>query len=129
MTEDEPLSTKVANVLFKGAKINPAFAWPASAITLKVFRLIWGGLWVGGNISLYRDKLVFCPNAQNFNVHKAGTIGIIEIPIATVTAVKLKRGAVAGIVQITHGRNLFVFRCYGSDAFARDVLDAAGLSD
>lgn len=118
---DELIDKKVVNALIKEADINPVFNRPGLGITIFVFRLAYGGLWVGGDVFLYRDRLQFCPNAMNLNVHRAGSIGTVVVPISNLTTVATKFGMVTGIVKVSSGTEHLVFRCYGAKAFAQKI--------
>jgi hypothetical protein len=118
---DELIDKKVVNALIKEADINPAFNRPGLGITIHLFRFLYGGLWVGGDVFLYRDRLLFCPNAMNLNVHKAGSIGTVVVPISSLTTVAAKFGMVTGIVEVISGTERLVFRCYGAKGFAQKI--------
>ena len=126
---DELIAQKCANALIKDVTLNPTLNWLANyqtlgllAVTIGLIRRMYGGLWVGGNILLYPDRLVFQPNLINRKA--AASDGTIEIPLTSVSVVETKFGILSGIVEVRHGHDSFKFRCFGSKAFARTVSDA-----
>jgi hypothetical protein len=118
----ELIEKKLANALFERAEVTPGSG--AFKLSIALVRRAYGGLWVGGNIFLYRDKLRFAPNALNRSLHKEGSVGAIEITLSAVTGVERRFGILSGIIRVTYGDKLFIFRCFGAKGFAQAILAA-----
>lgn len=126
---DGLIAQKTANVLVADAEMNPQLARLTNYLTLGLFgtllgrmRRAYGGLWVGGDLFLYRDRLLFKPNAANQAVHSSHMEQ--NVPLSTVTAVVNRFGLVTGIVEVEFRGNCLMFRCFGSKAFAQTIRDA-----
>jgi hypothetical protein len=125
------IEKKVASVLVKDAvPMNPDVRWVANYETLglftpmmKFFRWLSGGDWVGGNIFLYRDRLLFRPNSLNQAVLDHAPE--INVPLATITEITTTFGLIAGIVIVKHdGGKICTVRCYGAEKFAKRLRGA-----
>lgn len=94
----------------------------ASGVMFDRYRRAFGGLWVGGDLDLFEDRLRFSPNALNAAVQ----IGDMsrEIMLLAVTNVAWRFGLVTGIVDVTHNGGCFTFRCYGSKALTATIQAA-----
>lgn len=90
-----------------------------SNIMFDQYRKKFGGLWVGGNLDLFQDRLCFSPNALNAAIQ----IGHLSraIMLSTVTNVSWRFGVVTGIIDVTHSGGCFTFRCYGSKVLAATI--------
>ena len=82
---------------------------------LKGFKKLFGGLWVGGTVSLTSSNLSFVPNAINMASHK-GDYSLC-IPLVDITDLTHQIGFVTGIIRITTKRGVMKMRCYGAKKF------------
>jgi len=82
-----------------------------------------GGLWVGGTVTLTRDRLVFGPNALNAAAHEGDTAQ--SVPLAQVAEVVDRLGWFTRIVDVrTADGDALTFRCFGAPAFAEKIRRA-----
>jgi hypothetical protein len=89
---------------------NPALDWLRSKMR---------GLWVGGDLYIFEDRLKFEPNALNRAAH-AGDVSV-EIRLSDVSAVRWRPGVLTSIVDVQHHTSTTSFRCFGSKALAADI--------
>ncbi|MFF2387899.1 hypothetical protein [Agromyces sp. NPDC058104] len=114
----ELLVSKVANALIEDVKVNvrtPVLGW---------FRSAWGGLWVGGRVTLTTEAVSFAANGLN-RIAQSGTLDV-TIPLAEITGVEVLPGFITRIVAITTPDVTLKVRCYGAARFAEEVLAARG---
>jgi hypothetical protein len=124
------IATKVVNVLVPDAELNPRLRrWlnfqslGSFGLSLKLVRQAYGGLWVGGNLCLYRDHLSFEPNAANRSVHSSDLAQ--KFSLSAATTVESRFGFLSGIIDVESAEKRLTFRCYGSAAFAKVIREAA----
>ncbi|MDR7189531.1 hypothetical protein J2Y46_002357 [Microbacterium sp. BE35] len=126
------LATKMANALIEDVQISLApgvdelisafgsdLVMPAVRPVISVFRAAWGGLWVGGRVTLTPEAVSFAPNAMNRAV-QSGSLDV-EVPLALVTGVDVIPAFMTNIVAISTPELVLKVRCYG----AREFADAA----
>jgi hypothetical protein len=120
------LAHKLANALIEEVRIARPLDIALKIGTLGVsglmfdqFHNIYGGLWVGGAVDLFEDRLVFAPNALNKAI-QTGALAL-DVPLASITKVSWRFGVVTGIVDLDCGDHRLSIRCYGSKAFAAMV--------
>ena len=87
------------------------------------FKLAYGGLWVGGRVTLTESNLEFSPNRVNHAAHKE--LHDISIPLKAVTSVSMKTGVVTKIIVIESSQLTFKVRCYGAENFAEQIRAAS----
>jgi len=123
------IARKLANALFPDAEIAPGLVSTMNYVTLglaapslKFFRRVQGGLWVGGEILLDDQRLVFRPNSINRTFHASNLTQVL--PLSDVTAVRCRFGLLSGIIDVDFNHKLFTFRCFGSKAFAQTIRGA-----
>ena len=126
---DGLIAKKITNVLVTDAELKP---WLARLMNYQTLRLVepllgrmrrtYSGLWVGGDLFLYRDHLSFKPNAANRAIHSSDTAQYV--PLSAVTAVVSRFGLLTGIVDVEFCGKCLTFRCFGSKAFAQTIRDA-----
>jgi hypothetical protein len=120
------LAKKWANALIADAQptgMAKMLSGGASGLIFEGFRKTFGGLWVGGTVTLTEEELSFAPNALNRAVHVG--VSAKTIPLANVVRATDRFGWFTRIVDVvqTDG-SVFVFRCYGAKPFA-DKITAA----
>lgn len=125
--------TKVANALIEDAEFGPgkglqqtmdaAGATESVSFVLDRFKSHYGGLWVGGRLTLTDTDLTFAPNGINRAVHK--DLAVVTIPLTTITAVEVLPGFFTKIIAIHSGNHIFKARCYGAPKFAAQIRTAA----
>lgn len=122
---DDIIAWKIANALIKDAepsRLANTLLF-ASAPFIKWMKGAWGGLWVGGTVSLTRDKLIFEPNVLNRMAHAA--VSARTLPLARVSEVVDRFGWFTRIVDVrTDDGETLTFRCYGAPAFAEKIRSA-----
>ena len=79
-----------------------------------------GGLWVGGEVIMSRDSILFTPNTMNLKLHK--NLCSVEIPASDIESVKRNFGWFTGIVEVKHAQGIFRFRCYGASSLVARYL-------
>ena len=114
---------KVANALIADVRPAPWIAALLKMATLGRTPEASGGLWVGGEIDLFEDRIRFSPNALNTAV-QTGNLSR-EVLLTAVTDVAWRLGILTGIIEISHDGGRFTFRCYGAKAFASRIKAAA----
>ena len=124
--DDPALFSKLANALIDEVEVRPdllrAMNYETVGIAgwaLRKFRRRYGGLWVGGRITLYRDRLAFQPNWLNRKV-QSGNLAI-EFPLVALVSVTRRFGFVTGIVDADFGEKHLIFRCYGASRIADQI--------
>lgn len=138
----EPIAHKWANALIRDAEPNETFDVLIDPVTyglpsiprlsarwmLRALKAKQGGLWVGGDLYLYGDRLTFEANRLNSSV-QTGTLSF-ELLLKDITSVTRRFGLVTGIVDIVHGGHRTAVRCYGARQFAEllqvTILAATG---
>jgi hypothetical protein len=113
---EEVLMSKVANALIEDVNVNVATPM------VSVFHAAWGGLWVGGRVTLTTETVSFSPNGLN-RVAQSGSLDV-SVPLATVTDVNVLPGFFTKIVAITTPESVFKVRCYRAARFAEAILAA-----
>jgi hypothetical protein len=121
----EVVIRKLANAFIPGAA--PSHLVPADARSvINRFNRKWGGLWVGGTVSIAPQGVSFTPNRINRAVHEA--LEPINVPAEDIRAVRHEFGWVTGIVVVTHARGEFRFRCYGAKRLAATMAVSFNVS-
>lgn len=121
--------SKGANMLVEDARFSPSAvadiaidalggAAPGSALVLESFRRHYGGLWVGGRLTLSAQALTFRPNAMNRAVH-SGELDL-SVPLEEIAATHLEKASITDIICVTVASYVAKFRCFGA-------TDAVGL--
>ena len=117
------LATKVANALIQDAA-SPLEDSAGIGTAIRRSRDRYGGLWVGGRITLTPAELGFSPNAVNRLVH-AGDPSF-TIPLSAVSRVDVEPGFFTKIIAVTWTGGVTRFRCYGAARFADRIRATAG---
>lgn len=117
MREQVPIS-KIANALIEDAHARTS----SSLAVLSVFRAIWGGLWVGGRVTLTSEAVTFAANTLN-RFAQSGTLDVV-LPLRQVVDVDVLPGFFTNIVAIGTPDRVLKVRCYGARRFADAVIRA-----
>jgi hypothetical protein len=127
MTElSDIVEWKYANLFVPDAEMSAgARGWflfgSASAVEWLQRRM--GGLWVGGAVTLTRDRLSFGPNALNAAAH-AGDVSR-SVPLDRIADVRDRFGILTGIIDVRlDDGGVFTFRCFGASRFAKRIAAA-----
>ncbi len=126
----EVLMTKAANALVADAdlKLHPgaeAALAPLGGVPAAVepvldwFKRTYGGLWVGGRVTLTTVDLTFAPNAMNRMV-QSGTLDV-TVPLEAITSVHVTKATITNIVVVGLGYQVLKVRCYGAAALAQAI--------
>lgn len=115
-----PLARKRANTLNPTALprlnvLQRVLAGPA----LWVLRRRFGGLWIGGDVNLWPDRLEFLPNQRNAALHHGDLAW--SLPLSDITSVTCVPASVTDIIAIAHPAGITRIRCYGAQAFAQQI--------
>ena len=127
MTEPpDVIAWKYANMFAPDAEMSAgarrAFLFGSDS-SVDWLRARMGGLWVGGAVTLTRDRLSFGPNALNAAVHADDTSQ--SVALDRVVAVQDRFGWLTRIVDVTtDDGSVFTFRCFGARAFAEKIRQA-----
>jgi hypothetical protein len=119
------ITQKLANALIADAEPTAiANALAGGGLILKGFKRQFGGVWVGGTVTLTEDELSFAPNALNRAVHVS--VASTTIPLGSVARASDRFGWFTRIIDVvqTDG-SVFTFRCYGAKAFGEKIRAAA----
>lgn len=129
--DEQVLSSALANAMFATAEPHELLTATSDVLGLKhglsailsLFKLAYGGLWVGGRVTLTTHRLVFAPNALNRLVHHP-PLRDVAFDLASVTRVTLTTGLVTDIVEVEGKQTAKLsFRCYGA-AELSDLIKA-----
>lgn len=88
------------------------------------FRKRQRGLWVHGKIVLSDRQLRFTPSSIDTYVHEAPESLNWSTSLSKITAVSLRRGLVADIIDIQSPSGLFSIRCFKAKAFVTEIEKA-----
>jgi hypothetical protein len=121
----EVVIRKLANAFIAGAV--PSHVVPADALSvINRFNRKWGGLWVGGTVSVSPSGVSFSPNAINRVLHEP--LEPIHILATDIRSVTREFGWFTGIVVVAHKQGEFRFRCYGAKKMAATMAVCLDLS-
>jgi len=115
---DQVLMSKIANALIEDAQARTSDLGPV----MSVFRAVWGGLWVGGRVTLTSESVSFAANTLN-RVAQSGTLDV-SMPLKQVTDVEVLPGFFTNIVAISTPDRVLKIRCYWARHFAAAVIAA-----
>lgn len=113
---EEVLASKIANAFIED--VQPHLTMPM----VSLFRATWGGLWVGGRVTLTTEAVSFSPNGLN-RIAQSGALDI-RVPLANVIDVEVRPGFFTDIVAITTPESVLKVRCYFATKFAKAILAA-----
>ena len=126
------IGTRAANALVEDAELSLP-GWPGLDLmlphiraverALTAYRTKYGGLWVGGRVTLTTSEISFRPNAMNRAI-QTGSLDIL-VPLPAVVDVEVLRGFVTRIIAIHTPGSVVKVRCFGADAFADQIRYAA----
>ena len=88
------------------------------------FRAKYGGLWVGGTLTVTDQQVAFHANALNRAV-QSGTLDV-ALPLRSIGHVEVQSGFVTKIVVITVGYRQVKSRMYGAEQVAETIRQAVG---
>ncbi|MGO1317055.1 MAG: hypothetical protein ACTMIR_08485 [Cellulomonadaceae bacterium] len=121
------IATKVANVLLDLADlpalcrdlddgVMPFYLRP----TLEHFQHRYGGVWVGGRVTVTAEGVRFAANAVNAALHRDGVE--LFVPHIAITAVTIDGGVMTKIIalRLRDGSTLRL-RCWGAHALADTI--------
>ncbi|WP_432943618.1 hypothetical protein ACQPXM_00655 [Kribbella sp. CA-253562] len=120
------IASKAANFLVEDAKLRNNLTGPAFdlldvstkpvELVLATFRQHYGGLWVGGRVTLTETAISLAPNAVNRSVHQE--LNSIEVPLTMITSVDVEFGYLTKIVALGTPTHTVKFRCFGARGLA-----------
>ena len=134
----QPILKRAANALFADVTLSKAAksysTWGTWGILNSVISSSAarnGGLWVGGDVSLYQDRLAFQPNGLNVALQDGDMTA--DIPLSNVSVVKFRPAFITGIVELeltTNGASHFSFRCSDAKGVSQMIISTIrSLSD
>ena len=107
---DGRVISKLCNALIPDAEANIDFH------LRKGFKKWFGGLWVGGKVTISESGLSFRPNGLNSALHSNDCS--VDIPFSDLRSARKEFGFITGIVVVGHRDGEFRFRCFGSKSTA-----------
>ena len=117
------LEKKAANALISGVEMRRSFDTFLRGETfgflnwfLEVLRKRQGGLWVGGTLIVYEDRIQFSPNFANRLV-QSGDMSF-DLPWTEVSKISWRPGVLTGIIELSHAGKVEAVRCFGSKKLA-----------
>lgn len=99
----------------------------AAELLTSITRVLSGGLWVGGRLTLTTHRLIFSPNALNRLVHRAPLSDVV-LDLADVDDVSVSRGLLTDVAEVRtrgHSAPAMKFRAFGCEELSRLIKDAA----
>jgi hypothetical protein len=72
-----------------------------------------GGLWVGGTLLVFEDRVQFKPNAAN-RLLQTGMMGF-DLGWSEVSEIGWRPGFLTSIIEVRHGDQTEAIRCFGSN--------------
>jgi hypothetical protein len=121
----EVVIRKLANAFIPGA--SPSDLVPANTLSvINRFKRKWGGLWVGGRVSISPSGVSFSPNTLNRVLHEP--LEPIHTLATDIRSVTREFGWFTGIVVVAHKQGEFRFRCYGAKKMAATMAVCLDLS-
>lgn len=118
----EVIVSKLANALVEDAEVDGTVAEMDIGAPLERSRQKYGGVWVGGRVTLTTESLAFGANALN-RALQTGTLDS-AIPLTSIIGVEELGGFVSQKVRVTYAGGSFTFRCFGAKRVARQIRDA-----
>ena len=127
---DEIVVRAPANMLVRDARLNRlakvilGFAFlGAGDSVLGAFASHQGGLWVGGEVRIFRDKIVFEQNALNRAFHEGEIVKTVYMKdVAKVLSTRKFRSDLVSIEYSSDARaGIMKLRCYRSSRVAETV--------
>jgi hypothetical protein len=112
LVEDAALRDRVVGPVFDLLDVSTK---PVELV-LATFRRQYGGLWVGGRMTLTDTAVTLAPNAVNRLMHQK--LAAIELPLPMITSVEVEFGYVTKIIALGTPTHLVKLRCYGAPALA-----------
>jgi hypothetical protein len=111
--------TKVANALIQDAASPLEDFAGGIGTAIRRSRNRYGGLWVGGRVTLTPAELSFAPNAVNRLAHAGDSS--FAIPLSAIGQVDVEPGFYTKIIAVTWTGGVTRLRCYGAAAFADQI--------
>ena len=81
-----------------------------------------GGLWVGGTLSVYESGVSFEPNGVNRALQEGELTSELSWP--EVLDIKVRRGVLTNIIELSHTGGAQAFRCFAAKRVASDMTQA-----
>jgi hypothetical protein len=88
-------------------------------IFLKLFSVVWGGLWVGGKIIVDTDTVRFSSNALNDFFHEKHYDA--KLRLFEIDQIQYLGGIGTGIIHLHSSKGELTFRCYGAKQLAEQL--------
>lgn len=123
MPSQDVVAAKAANALIRDAA-SPLEDAPGIGSSARWSRKKYGGLWVGGRVTLTRAELRFAPNAVNRLAHFGDPS--FTIPLSAIRHIEVEPGVVTKIIAVTWASGTTRFRCFGAARFADQIRATGG---
>jgi len=123
MTAHDVLASKAANALIEDAA-SPLEHAGGIGRSIRRSRERYGGLWIGGRVTLTPGELEFAPNSANRLLHDGDPS--VTIPLSSIRHVDVEPGFVTKIIAVAWTGGVARFRCYGAARFADQIRAAVG---
>jgi hypothetical protein len=115
--------SRVANALIADVAVRAAPSRSVQGRTMNRYRRRYGGLWVGGRLTLSDTDIQFHPNLINRGI-QSGQLDI-EISLHSIESVEVLPGVLTKIIAVRAGGQLTKFRCFGARKVAEHIRAAA----
>ncbi|MCC2594240.1 hypothetical protein LKO27_12565 [Tessaracoccus sp. OS52] len=129
---EQVIATKLADALIVEAELalSPAMALPLGrrvpagqgAVDWDWFRRFYGGLWVGGQVTLTSNRIRFAANSLN-KIVRSGPMEF-DVELRHVIEVTVRRGLFGNVIHVVLPGAVLQLRCLGARAFAEQIRDA-----
>ena len=120
MTSGPVIASKVANALVEdGGGSGPLAVLDP---VLDLFRRQYGGVWVGGRLTLTPTVLEFHPNAVN-RAANTGTLDL-AVDLRQIDSVEVQPGVLTKIIAVRVGSQVLKARCFGAAGLADQIRAA-----
>lgn len=112
------ITSRLANALVDDVHVHlPATS--AAGRVLGRYRRRYGGLWVGGRLTLTTTDVRFHANALNRSI-QSGQLDI-TLNLRSIESVELQPGVLTKIIAIRTGDRVIKIRCFGASKVAEQI--------
>lgn len=121
------ITSRGANALSTTVTVRPVVGWLLRRGTSGTFDWLIrrvresneGGLWVGGTLYLFSDRVQFKANLANRLVQTDAID--FDLKLTEVASVDWRPGLLTGIIELSHAGKIETVRCFGSKKLAVQI--------
>jgi hypothetical protein len=114
--------SRVANALIENVDVALPMASPQRRV-LSRYRRRYGGLWVGGRLTVSTTDVQFHANGLNRAI-QSGQLEV-TVDLHSIQSVELLPGVLTKIIAVRTGNRVAKFRCFGASKVAEHIRAAA----